>query len=166
VQWHLASCTSCARYDRVVRRGTELARELPEITPSDDFAERLQHRIYHVQDGAGIAGNRASGAAVTLAVAGVIALLAWSPVYFGSGAPEASVALEEFTPAQPPLLAAPALLRSAGEVWLPATMTMPLGGGDPMHVLASFPGPYSPLVVSPPEHRPVRTVSAGFGSFE
>lgn len=44
---HLATCASCARYDRVVQRGTALVRELPEIEVSDDFGARLQHRIWH-----------------------------------------------------------------------------------------------------------------------
>jgi anti-sigma factor RsiW len=167
VQWHLASCASCARYDRVVRRGGELLRDLPAITPSDDFADRLQHRIYHLQDAAAVSGPRAGGAAATFAVASVIALLAWSPLYFnGGGADDAAVALESYTLSQPPFLPAPALLGSAGEVWLSAPVATPLGNADPMHVLAAFPGPHSPLVVNPPVHRTVRTISAEYTPFE
>jgi hypothetical protein len=28
--------------------------------------------------------------------------------------------------------------------------------------VAAFPGPYSPLIVTPPAHRAVRTVSSGY----
>lgn len=78
---HMASCPSCARYDRVVRRGLSLLRTLPEVEPSEDFFPRLQHRLYHLDDESQD-GSRASGtsAVVSLAIAGVLALLAWSPL--------------------------------------------------------------------------------------
>jgi anti-sigma factor RsiW len=78
---HIASCPSCARYDRVVRRGLTLLRSLPEVEPSEDFFPRLQHRIYNLDDDSPD-GSRASGtsAVVSLAIAGVLALLAWSPI--------------------------------------------------------------------------------------
>lgn len=47
---HLTRCPSCARYDRVVRQGIQLCRELPRIEPSGDFLPRLQHKIYHLED--------------------------------------------------------------------------------------------------------------------
>jgi hypothetical protein len=165
VQWHLGVCRTCARYDRVVRCGVDLVRELPEITPSDDFAERLQHRIYHIQDGSRLQGPRTGSAVATFAVASVIALLAWSPVYFG-GRTDETAAITLNDAAAPPFLPAPTLLGRAGDVWLPASSPSPLGGADPIHVLASFPGPHSPLVVTPPSHRTVRTVSSDYTPFE
>ena len=44
-QRHIVSCSGCAEYDRVVRRGLRLVRELerPEATP--DFVPQLQHRF-------------------------------------------------------------------------------------------------------------------------
>jgi len=48
---HARTCASCARYDRVVRRGAELARQLlPTLEVSPDFAARVQHRLFHVRD--------------------------------------------------------------------------------------------------------------------
>ncbi|HEX7118449.1 MAG TPA: zf-HC2 domain-containing protein [Longimicrobiales bacterium] len=78
---HLASCPTCARYDRVVRSGVRLLRGLPEVEPSSDFFPRLQHRIYNLEEELR-AGKRAPGvgAVASLAVAGTIALLAWSPL--------------------------------------------------------------------------------------
>lgn len=49
-QDHLRTCASCARYDRVVRRGADLLRTLPPIQPSDDFLPRLRHQLYHLED--------------------------------------------------------------------------------------------------------------------
>lgn len=80
-QSHLECCESCERYDRVVRRATAVAQQLPEIAPSDDFLARLQHRIYHIDDATVGREMRASGASVgaTLAIAAVIGLSAWAP---------------------------------------------------------------------------------------
>lgn len=163
LQWHLASCGSCARYDRIVRRSGELCRDLPEIAPSEDFADRLKHRIYHIDEGTA-ASPRAGGALATVAVAGVIALLAWSPVYLGTDteADDAVVVLEQEPPQprQAPFIPAPALLGNPGEVWLTTPSPTPLANGSPINVLAKFPGPHSRLIVNPPVHRAARAVSA------
>ena len=37
---HLAECPSCARYDRVLRKGRMVARQL-RVEPSTDFVRRL-----------------------------------------------------------------------------------------------------------------------------
>jgi hypothetical protein len=78
---HRAECSSCARYDRVIRKGVELYRNCEEITPSDDFLPRLQHRLYHVDEEMRGPGRNGSGAqaALTLALAASIAAIAWIP---------------------------------------------------------------------------------------
>jgi|GEM_PF-446370 len=78
---HISACASCARYDRVVRRGVELLRAAPQIEPSSDFFPRLQHRIYNLEDEMR-GGHRGpgAGAMASLAIAGVLAFLAWSPL--------------------------------------------------------------------------------------
>jgi anti-sigma factor RsiW len=174
VQWHLASCSSCARYDRVVRAGADLLRELPDVAPSADFTEWLQHRLYHVQDGPAIAESRAgAGAAATFAVASAIALLAWSPLFFGSdvGFVETAAVATMPAPASSP---ARLLLDDTGDRWPGGARLVPLaeparvslGGGDAIQVLRAFPGPHSPLVVQPPVHRAVRTVSSEYTPFQ
>ena len=76
---HAAACASCARYARVLKRGLELVRELPEIEPSAHFEERLQHRIFHIEDAARL--ERSTGrSAPGLAAAALIGLIAWSPM--------------------------------------------------------------------------------------
>lgn len=79
---HLDECPSCARYDRVVSRGAQVLRELPELEVSDDFAARLQHRIY-TEDLEAVRARNASRSATALATMGVaaaIAAAAWVPL--------------------------------------------------------------------------------------
>jgi anti-sigma factor RsiW len=71
---HLASCASCARYDRVLAQGVGMLRGEPELQVSEDFMARLQHRIYH-EDEARLArgrGSRARAVAGTLAAAAAV----------------------------------------------------------------------------------------------
>lgn len=76
---HISTCSSCARYDRVIRQGTQLLRESPRIEPSSDFFPRLQHRLYTIEYEMR-SSSRGPGAMTSLAIAGVLALLAWSPL--------------------------------------------------------------------------------------
>lgn len=156
---HATVCRSCARYDRIVRKGLELVRDLPAAVPSEEFELRLQHRIFHMEDAHALQ-PRASGTATALGVAAAIALLAWSPLFVVPGEQE--------------MAAAPALVENAdgaGSVslfsesgWYP--MALPAGGQHPSGLLAVFPGPYSPLVVTPPAHRSVRPVSTEYVSID
>ncbi len=80
---HLDECESCARYDRVVRRGTQVLREVPQLEVAEDFAARLQHRIYTEELEAARARreHRSTGAALaSLGVAAAIAAAAWVPL--------------------------------------------------------------------------------------
>ncbi|HEX2190572.1 MAG TPA: zf-HC2 domain-containing protein [Longimicrobiaceae bacterium] len=78
---HLAACASCARYDRVVEQGAGIFRGLPELEPSEDFAARLQHRLFHVEEEMRAPGRSASGAPTpaVLSIAAALALAAWIP---------------------------------------------------------------------------------------
>lgn len=80
---HIDECESCAHYDRVVQKGTDVFRHLPELTVSDDFAERLQHRLWHVDDEERSYAARRTAAArttATLSVAAMVAAAAWVPL--------------------------------------------------------------------------------------
>ncbi len=48
---HMATCASCTRYDRVLRKGRMLARQLPDVEPSDDFVPRLRARLWQESHG-------------------------------------------------------------------------------------------------------------------
>lgn len=79
---HMDGCQECAHYDRVVRRGTDVLRDLPEIEVSDDFADRLRWRLYAAEEEDRRARRFASPAqaAGTLAIAAAIAAAAWVPL--------------------------------------------------------------------------------------
>lgn len=78
---HLDDCPSCRRYEHVMERGAELLRSLPTPEVTEDFAPRLQHRLYHVDQDA-VLRSQASSGTTALAVIGMALLLtavAWSP---------------------------------------------------------------------------------------
>lgn len=43
---HMDRCPVCARYDRVLRKGRMLARQVPRVEPSPDFVPRLRARLW------------------------------------------------------------------------------------------------------------------------
>jgi hypothetical protein len=71
---HLASCASCARYDRVLGQGVCMLRDEPPLEVSEDFMARLQHRIYHEDEARASRGrgSRARVVAGTLAAAAAV----------------------------------------------------------------------------------------------
>ena len=162
---HASVCHSCARYDRIVRKGIDLVRDLPDVQPSEEFEMRLQHRIFHMEDAhaleprpAGATG--AAGAAAALGVAAAIALLAWSPMLTPSAQDDGMTAAafeQRADDTYGAFVAGPLFSQSS---WYPTTMPAP--AHQPSALLAAFPGPYSPLVVTPPAHRSVRTVSTEY----
>lgn len=79
---HMGACDSCMRYDRVLRKGRMLARQLPGVEPSDDFVPRLRMRLWRESHGGSrltAAPGRVAAAlpavTVLLAVVAVLALL-------------------------------------------------------------------------------------------
>lgn len=81
VEEHLASCGTCRRYRRVLERGADLLRALPQPEIRDDFGPRLQHRLLHEEQEAFLRRHANSGA-TALAVMGMAVLLvavAWAP---------------------------------------------------------------------------------------
>jgi hypothetical protein len=86
---HAAECDACGRYDRVVREGLLLVRELEPVEPSSDFHARLQHRLFHAE-AAAAGARRSPPLAGVVSVAALLALVAWSPVLWqrlGPGLP-------------------------------------------------------------------------------
>jgi anti-sigma factor RsiW len=83
---HLDGCDSCRRYKTVIERGASVLRSLPEPELRDDFAPRLQHRLYHVQEERAPSEHVTSGApALTvLGIAIMLTAAAWSPLLRGS----------------------------------------------------------------------------------
>jgi len=82
IEAHLASCPVCHRHQAALREGVDLLRSLPDLDVPPDFKARLEHRIFHIEDGAIIAREAVGSGATTLAVVGVallLALAAWAP---------------------------------------------------------------------------------------
>jgi anti-sigma factor RsiW len=80
---HLAGCSSCAGYARVLQRGVVELQALPRIEPSEDFLPRLQHRLYALEDrvGWGTSGNTsATSVGFIMMVVMLIGAAAWFPV--------------------------------------------------------------------------------------
>jgi len=80
---HLDGCADCRRYRDVVEQGIQILKAVPSPSVSDDFLPRLQHRIYHIEDGSALTRRETAGSATTtttaLAIAMLIAVAAWSP---------------------------------------------------------------------------------------
>ena len=80
VMAHASRCESCARYDRVVRRGTDLVRNIvPPVEVSDDFGARVRHRLYHERDA--MARRRSMLPSVYAAAAAVVLVSAGAGAY-------------------------------------------------------------------------------------
>jgi hypothetical protein len=91
---HMAGCDACARYDRVLRKGRMLARQVPAPQPSGAFVPRLHMRLWRENGRAARRAARTSQLAAVLpaltlilALTAVMALLA-DP----AGEPEVRVA--------------------------------------------------------------------------
>jgi anti-sigma factor RsiW len=81
METHLAGCVSCRRYKSVLEHGSALLHSLPRVELRDDFGQRLQHRLYHVQDERSLS-ERVTSVAPALTVLGIAVLLtavAWAP---------------------------------------------------------------------------------------
>jgi hypothetical protein len=135
---HLQSCRNCQRYDRVVRRGLLLARNLPEVEPSEHFHERLQARLMGL-DSEPPREPIVANSATLLVIAAVLALIAVTPflVNLDTGA-EPVVVTSSSVPTFVPL--GPAEL-------MPTPPSHPTAA-----VLVRLDQPiyFSPVVISPP----------------
>ena len=80
---HLDGCAECRRYRDVVEQGIQILKAVPSPSVSDDFLPRLQHRIYHLEDGSALSRRETAGSATTtttaLVIGALIAAAAWSP---------------------------------------------------------------------------------------
>lgn len=142
---HMARCPSCARYDRVLRRGLRLVRDVPALPPSPDFEQRLQHGIFHVRDERSkrTRMNPTSGAAL-LAVAGLVSLVTWVPLSRSGRSSLDDVRAVAAAPA--------AELPAVGgtDAWFVGAPPVYINPDAPPSLSLAFPGPYSPLIVEPP----------------
>lgn len=156
---HLSGCSSCARYDRVLRKGRMLARQLPRPEPSPDFMPRLQRRLLQVRSGRG--RSRGAVLAAGLAAATVLMVAAAAVQLMGSAgrasdAPGAGAVAVQSAGTSGVRSGRPALVPAAGLAMLsqlsstrPATPRAWVTGTVATADTAS----YSPLVTGPPVFR-------------
>ncbi len=78
----MAECEKCARYEQVVTRGVTLLQSMPRRDLPESFRPRLEHRLFHIDEG-GLAARATSGSAVPAAAAVgmaiLLAIIAWYP---------------------------------------------------------------------------------------
>ena len=98
----MASCEKCARYHEVVSRSVALLHAMPRAELADSFRPRLQHRLFHLDDGpvAHTSRGSATPAVTVLGMAILLSVVAWSPT-IGSDVPE--VALPAIVVSSPPM---------------------------------------------------------------
>lgn len=170
---HVESCAACARYDRVVRRGTELVRDLlPRVEASRDFERRVRHRLLHVRD-EGM--RRRAGTASVYAAATVVLLGAGAGLFLlaSQHTPEVDsqvvwVSPPAATPLRAKALAVGAISSDALVPLATAAATIEAeAAGQDAHVASSaawpvysrgavavaFPGSHTSLVVTPADFR-------------
>ncbi len=174
MQWrmHVASCASCSRYDRVVRQGGELLRELSAVSVSADFGERFRERLLRLPEEERERDVGSGGSAATaLLVAGVIAAIAWSPL-LRTGADR---------PPPPSEIATTISTSAARRAEAPGVATPLYEVGGPLGGYAVLPDrvrplftdaagsyldggdTYSPLVITPPVYRLTSTTRPASG---
>jgi anti-sigma factor RsiW len=141
---HLARCDSCAHYHRVLRKGLRLVHEMPELEPSSDFQDRLQHRIFHLMDERIEPRRRGrAGTVASIAALGMIAFAVWQPATEDTpafGTTPAAEMLEIRTSHDPGVQAG----------WLVGSSAGYMNPAAQPSISLAFPGPYSPLIVEPP----------------
>jgi anti-sigma factor RsiW len=79
---HAETCASCSRYERALELGVGELKALPRIEPSYDFIQRLQHRLYHIdEERAARRGDRSAvSSGFVLALVLLISAAAWVPL--------------------------------------------------------------------------------------
>lgn len=87
IDGHLSRCPRCRRHNTILEEGLRLLQTLPEIDIPSDFQPRLDHRIFHLEDGSSLAREHL-GSGVTavsvLTMAVLMAFAAWTPRMSGS----------------------------------------------------------------------------------
>ncbi len=166
---HGAQCPRCARYDRVLRRGLTLVRELEPVLPSTDSYLALHEHLARTTPAPPAAGVPRVPFAATIAVAGVVALVAWSALFRATGVP-ASAAGESVRPVpmsdgRMDMAVAGSQLMGVSPRALPGTEIVGRGvsAGRPVWLRSSgaflpvrsrmtVPGPYTPLLLRAPDY--------------
>lgn len=160
---HATACPTCARYDRILRRGLALVRELEPVEPKHDPQIGLYE---HLLRGGEPRLPRGGAFAASVAAAGLLAVLVRGvlPSEPDEVPPGAGVVVEYSTTGAPTRWNLPA---AAGDdvvgPGLPAAAASPfsgpLGGAHLRPVGIDLPAAYTPLVLDPPDYGQLGPVS-------
>ncbi len=169
---HMSRCASCARYDRVLRKGRMLVRQAPRLNPGEEFVPRLHPRLWqeHVERPRH-SGRVSAGMATALAGFTVVVVSVWAVVLIdsassadiaadGAAEPGSAVAAELGSAAlelAPQYVRAPGRLQpdrhQAGWRVLPPAHEAPPRDWSARRVDQPVAASYSPLVTGPPSYR-------------
>jgi anti-sigma factor RsiW len=156
---HLLACASCARYDRVLRKGRMLARQRAPVQGGEAFAPRLQRRLWQertTRRRPTVPGP--GGVATALASVTVVLTALWSVTLLDPRL-DAGMMAEAEPPAAAPAPAPPAVY-TAGWGMLPAPERPPQREWAAHRVDPAVAVAYSPLVTGPPAYRLPATFTA------
>ncbi len=157
---HMAECASCARYDRVLRKGRMLARQLPIPEPDPEFIPRLWLRL-RLRQGAGYRSRRSLTTAARLAMglaAATIVMVASAAVLLDGVGPTSGAGGSVASEGGASVIGARATLRRARVVTLPPQRTEPRAW-PAVKVAPSPTASYSPLETGPPVYRVASSTS-------
>ena len=105
---HAAGCTSCNRFDRVLRRGLLFARNLPEIQPSANFHDKLQARLMGIEDEP-VQRPVIAGTGTAVVIAAVLGIIAFTPFLIEVGSDRNAPPVVAETPQTVPATTPPAV---------------------------------------------------------
>ena len=134
---HVKVCEACARHQRAFELGIGELKALPSIEPSYDFVQRLQHRLYHLDEERSTWGRSNGSGASSGFVLGLVLLIsaaAWVPL---AKQRAAVVQLPPVVAATPKTDAAIPSLFQEGPLLLRGERTGALGNDPPITVYGS-----------------------------
>jgi hypothetical protein len=152
---HLSRCASCARYDRVLRKGRMLARQRSSVDSMDHFMPRLQRRLWQDRTRRRrSAGPVLGGAATALAAVTVVLTALWGVSLLDRAVEAEMIADTPIPLVEPPSLALDhAVVVEAGWHVLPVVDRSPPRDWAAYRVDPRASVAYSPLVTGPPAYR-------------
>jgi hypothetical protein len=156
---HLAECAMCARYDRVLRKGTSLL-AAADMEPDPEFTMHLRYRIADEHYRSTRPMN--NSVAVAMSTAAVLALIAWLPLILISRTERDVAAQGETAPASSEIAWHGSIaIDDDASHSAPAVDAAVLA---PNHAAVALIAPgYSPLVIespiAPPSYSSVRLTS-------
>ena len=136
---HVSECASCHRFDRVLRRGLLLARNLPEIQPTANFHDKLQTRLMGLEDEP-VQRPVIAGTGTAVVIAAVLGIIAFTPFLLEVGTDRAV----PHVVAETPQTTQPAPLYTNDNVFAEPQITAGV------FVTPALQSDYSPVIVQAP----------------